>query len=155
VRPVLFVPSFSSSTHKARGVLPAEVPHGDAAFNAGRSALLVAALVRLPEALLAATDDRLHQPFRLGSVPQTAELIDRLRAAQLPAVMSGAGPTVLVLARDQVEVETALRHVPQGWRGLTPAVSGSGAVATRADTLLEGLGNNAPRADVAGDRPRD
>jgi homoserine kinase len=152
---VILVPSFSSSTHAARGVLPAAVSHRDAAFNAGRSALLVAALVRLPEALLAATADRLHQPFRLHSVPQTAELIQRLRASRLAAVMSGAGPTVLVLARDQLEVEAALRMIPDGWRGQTPAVSGSGAVAAGFDARQDGLGNNGPRADVAGDRPSD
>jgi homoserine kinase len=128
VRPVVLIPSFASSTHAARAALPEVVPHRDAAFNAGRSALLVAALTRLPEALPAATADRLHQPFRLHDVPETGLLIDALRADRLPAVMSGAGPTVLVLARDPLEVEAALRRTPGGWRGLTPAVSASGAV---------------------------
>jgi homoserine kinase len=128
VRPVVLVPPFSSSTVAARGVLPAEIPHRDAAFTAGRSALLVAGITRLPETLFAATTDRLHQPFRLGTVPETAELIERLRAAQFPAVLSGAGPTVLVLARDPVEVEAVLEQAPAGWRGLSPGVSGSGAV---------------------------
>jgi homoserine kinase len=157
VRPVVLVPSFSSSTKAARGMLPASLPHRDAAFNTGRSALLVAALVRLPDALFAATEDRLHQPFRVGAVPQAADLIDRLRTDGLAAVMSGAGPTVLVLARDPIEVESAVRTVPDGWRALAPAVSGSGAVVTAGipDQRPESLGNIRWRADVAGGRPND
>ncbi len=135
VRPVVLIPAFSSSTSAARAVLPPSVAHGDAVFNAARSALLVAALVRVPEALLAATADRLHQPFRLGAVPETQALIGRLRAADRPAVLSGAGPTVLVLARDQLEVEATLADVPDGWRALAPAVSVSGAVVTAAAAL--------------------
>ncbi len=61
------------------------------------------------DALLAAADDRLHQPYRLPSMPETRELLARLRAAGLAAVLSGSGPTVLALAvdRDQVAVARA------------------------------------------------
>ena len=52
------------STEAARGVLPSSVPHADAAANAARSALLVAALTSAPDALLEATRDWLHQPYR-------------------------------------------------------------------------------------------
>jgi homoserine kinase len=76
-------------------VLPAAVPHGDAAANAGRAALLVHALTAAPELLLPATEDRLHQSYRAATMAGSAVLIDRLRAAGLPAVLSGAGPTVL------------------------------------------------------------
>jgi homoserine kinase len=85
------------ATSTARGLLPAQVPHADAAFNAGRAALLVAALTERPDLLLAATDDRLHQPQRAAAMPASAALVARLRARGLPAVISGAGPTVLVL----------------------------------------------------------
>ena len=54
-------------TELARGLLPADVPHADAAANAGRAALLVAALGGQPDQLLAATRDRLHQ--RTGVPP--------------------------------------------------------------------------------------
>jgi homoserine kinase len=71
------------------------VPHADAAANAGRSALLIAALTSDPDPLLDATQDRLHQPYRAGVMPETATLIQRLRDAGVPAVVSGAGPSVL------------------------------------------------------------
>jgi len=73
------------------------VPHADAARNAGRAALLVAALTARPEELLDATEDRLHQDYRASAMPATSDLIGCLRAAGIPAVVSGAGPSVLAL----------------------------------------------------------
>ncbi|GAA3835971.1 homoserine kinase [Sphaerisporangium flaviroseum] len=97
VRPVVYVPRTRLSTEVARGLLPKDVPHADAAANAGRAALLIAALTQRPESglLLAATEDRLHQIYRAPAMPATADLIKRLRMAGVPAVVSGAGPTVL------------------------------------------------------------
>lgn len=95
--PVLLVPDATSSTEAARGLLPAEVPHADAAFTAGRAALAVHALTEAPHLLLAATADRLHQPYRRPAYPATAQLVDALREARVPAAVSGAGPTVLAL----------------------------------------------------------
>ena len=94
--PVVYVPGTTASTAKVRALLPAEVPHRDAAANAGRAALLVTALTTRPDLLLAATEDRLHQGYRAPAMPRTAALVDKLRGAGLPAVVSGAGPTVLL-----------------------------------------------------------
>ena len=98
VTPVVCVAPASVRTDVARGLLPELVPHRDAAANAGRSALLVAALTQPgsgPEVLLAATQDWLHQDYRAGAMSQTHALVRSLRAAGLPAVVSGAGPSVL------------------------------------------------------------
>lgn len=95
--PVLLVPAAASSTEATRGLLPAQVPHADAAFTVGRAALAVHALTEAPQLLLAATDDRLHQPYRCPAYPATARLVAALRAAGVPAAVSGAGPTVLAL----------------------------------------------------------
>jgi homoserine kinase len=127
IRPLALVPPFTASTEHARGLLPATVPHADAAFAAGRSALLVAALTGAPQALFAATEDRLHQQYRVPAMPQSAELLGRLRADGLAAVISGAGPTVLVLARDEDEVHRAEKDVPQGWRAISLTVEAAGA----------------------------
>src|SRR5271166_285122 len=93
--PVAIVAPEPLATETARGVLPAFVPHADAAANAARSALLVAALTGAPGNLLEATRDWLHQPYRSGVMPVTADLVRRLREAGVPAVVSGAGPSVL------------------------------------------------------------
>jgi homoserine kinase len=95
--PVLLVPQGSSATEVTRGLLPAEVPHADAVFTVGRAALLVHALTAAPQLLLAATEDRLHQLYRRAAYPPTGRLVDALRAAGVPAVVSGAGPAVLAL----------------------------------------------------------
>lgn len=95
VRPVVFVPPTRSSTAEARALMPTSVPLHDAADNAGRSALLVHALSADPSVLFPATVDRLHQPYRAPAMPRSAELVTTLRAAGIPAVISGAGGTVL------------------------------------------------------------
>ena len=102
IRPVICVGPAPVRTEVARRLLPDLVPHRDAAANAGRSALLVAALTQAsagaPEGtLLAATRDWLHQDYRAAAMPETAALVGRLRAAGIPAVVSGAGPSVLAL----------------------------------------------------------
>ncbi len=58
---VVFVPPTPVSTEVARGLLPPDVPHADAAADAGRTALLVAALAGQPEQLLPG-DARLPAP---------------------------------------------------------------------------------------------
>jgi homoserine kinase len=85
------------ATHQARAALPASVPHADAAANAARSALLLAALTSDPSVLFDATEDYLHQRYRAAAMPATADLLARLRRAGVAAVMSGAGPSVLAL----------------------------------------------------------
>lgn len=94
------VPESTMSTSLARSLQPEAVPHADAVFNVSRSALLVAALTQSPELLLDATEDRLHQTYRASAMPETSALVGRLRAAGHAAVVSGAGPSVLVLAAD-------------------------------------------------------
>jgi homoserine kinase len=95
--PVLCLPAKPLATQAARRLLPATVPHADAAMTASRAALLIAALTSDPALLLDATEDFLHQPYRGPAMPGSAGLISALRAASVPAVVSGAGPAVLAL----------------------------------------------------------
>lgn len=98
IRPTVLVPAVRGLTAHARAALPATVPHADAAFNAGRSALLVHALTGAPGLLFEATEDRLHQGYRAAGMPETAALVAALREAGVAAVVSGAGPSVLALS---------------------------------------------------------
>ena len=129
VRPVVLVPAGALSTTTARGLLPASVPHADAAHAAGRSALLVAALTGCPEYLLAATEDRLHQDYRAVAMPDSARLLARLRTAGLPAVVSGAGPSLLVLSRagEQESVAALAGRDEAAWTVLNLDVDPAGA----------------------------
>ncbi len=127
---VACVPGTELATSKARAMLPHAVPHGDAAFNAGRAALLVEALTRRPELLLPATQDRLHQVQRASAMPATWDLVQRLRAAGHAAVVSGAGPTALVLGvrRRGVDVRAeTVQLAGEGWQVLELAVDPAGA----------------------------
>lgn len=124
VEAVLFVPNLELSTDTARGLLPASVPHADAAFTAGRSALLIHALTTAPHLLLEATADRLHQTYRAAAMPESAALLDNLRRLGIPAVISGAGPAVLALCGDQDSTERATEApAPMGWTRHRLAVS--------------------------------
>jgi homoserine kinase len=131
VSPVLVIPPTAASTDEARSLLPGQVPHVDAVFNTSRAALLVAALTERPEALLPATDDRLHQPYRAEAMGDSAALLAKLRASGLPAVISGAGPAVLVLARGPDEAGAAAAQAPAGWRVERVAIDPAGAHVVR------------------------
>lgn len=126
VQAVAFVPPDPVETSVARGLLPATVPFSDAVANVGRAALLVAALSRQPELLLPATEDRLHQDYREPAMPATIRLVRELRSAGLAALVSGAGPTVLVLT-DATQVETVAARAPAGWQVLRLPVDRAGA----------------------------
>jgi homoserine kinase len=124
VHPVLFVPAERGLTEVARAALPATVPHRDAAFNAGRSALLVQAITNAPELLFPATEDRLHQPYRAPALPRTSGLVEALRADRVPAVVSGSGPSVLAFA---APTDDLIGYAPRGWSVEVLAVDRAGA----------------------------
>jgi homoserine kinase len=124
--PVVFVPATTASTQKARGVLPEQVPHADAAANCARAALLPLALTRDIGLLMAATEDRLHQRYRAASQAGTAALVGTLRAEGVPATVSGAGPAVLALT-SRVQRDAVASRRPDGWSVLAIDVDSEGA----------------------------
>ena len=109
---VAFVPPTGMATELARQLLPATVPYADAVANTGRAALLVAALGSAPDRLLRATEDFLHQSYRRPAMPESLDLVDRLRADGHAAVVSGAGPAVGVLRADDRDLSA---YTPTGW----------------------------------------
>jgi homoserine kinase len=127
IRAVVLVPPTALSTEVARGLLPDVVPHAQAAANAGRVALLMAALAGQPSLLLTATEDLLHQSYRRPAMAESLDLVDALRAAGHAAVVSGAGPTVLVLTA--AETADVLAFAPEGWEGRVLGVTATGVEA--------------------------
>jgi homoserine kinase len=126
--PVVLVPGTSSSTKATRRLLPETVPHRDAVHAASRSALLVEALRTRPDLLLTATEDRLHQPYRAAAMPRTATVMGELREAGVPAVVSGAGPTVLALTTaENRDVATSFSR--RGWTVMALEVDRDGVQA--------------------------
>ena len=139
--PVICLPPAPMATSAARQALPATVRHGDAAANSARAALLVAALTSDLTLLMDATEDFLHQAYRAAAMPLTASLIASLRAAGIPAVISGAGPAVLALTiADRRPGPDAVAALPAesgtGWQVLPLAVDRQGATAAAGDMGL-------------------
>lgn len=109
---VAVVPDRALSTDEARRVLPGVVQRTDAAFNLGRLGLLLAGLEDHRHLVPAATEDRLHEPYRRALFPESTALCAALRdAGALATCWSGAGPTVLGItaATDAVAVADAGR----------------------------------------------
>lgn len=131
VRAVVCVPDEQLATSRARALLPATVPHADAALTAGRAGLLVHALTSDPSLLLDATEDRLHQAQRAPAMPRTAQLLGLLRDRGLAAVVSGAGPSALVLtAPDRVGEVERTAAAAGGWVVLAQPVAERGVTWT-------------------------
>ena len=110
---LLVVPDEPLSTEKGRRVLPERYTRGDVVSNVQGALLLIAALSQgRPDLLPQAFDDRFHQPYRTNLCP----LLDPVRALAgkagiLGAVLSGAGPAVLVFADQSTPVAQVKSHV--------------------------------------------
>ena len=124
---MIFIPQQSMPTEEARTLLDDMVSRADAVFNVGRTALLAHAVVSDPALLFPATEDRLHQDARSHAYPQSHALVMSLREGGLPAVISGAGPTVLAFTVDERERAAAMAAAPDGWQPLAVPVEGDGA----------------------------
>jgi homoserine kinase len=98
----VLIPDFEASTAAARAALPASYPRADAVYNVTRVALLVAAWTQARwDVVGQAMNDRLHQPYRGRAMfPWLDGVLTAAReAGALGAALSGAGPSVLGLAR--------------------------------------------------------
>ncbi len=110
---VVATPAIGLATAKARAALPDALPRRDAIFNLQRVLALVHALEHRDfAALREAVKDRWHQPARAALVPLLREALDISDPNVLGAFLSGAGPSIAVLACDQVaRVEQVLKSM--------------------------------------------
>lgn len=139
---VVAVPQEASmSTQLARSLQPDTVPHQDAIFNLSRSALLIAALIQSPELLFEATEDKLHQTYRASAMQDTDDLLQKLRKQGFAAVVSGAGPSVLILCSDpsqRAEVASIVEsHGGGSWASHMLTVDERGATVEEVPTLAD------------------
>jgi homoserine kinase len=134
ITPVICVAPAPVRTEVARKALPDTVPHADAAANAGRSALLIAALTQRPDLLFDATEDWLHQDYRAQAMPDTDELVRAFRTAGIPAVVSGAGPSVLAFMNSGLDIMGSIvRETGKAWHISPLDVARQGARLLRQD----------------------
>jgi homoserine kinase len=99
LRLVVATPTVGLATAKARAALPDTLLRKDAIYNLQRVLALVHALQsRNYGALREAVQDRWHQPARASLVPVLAEVLAIDDADVLGSFLSGAGPSVALLA---------------------------------------------------------
>ena len=116
----LCVPETELATEISRSVLPKEVPMADAVFNCQRVGMFVQAVHTKDEALMKlALKDRLHQPYRMKLVPGLEQLMNKLKHEDsvLGTVLSGAGPSVLVISRKN-NIEKVKTLIKDTWNEL-------------------------------------
>ena len=126
IKALLLVPENQLSTAKARKLLPESISHQDAVLNSSRTALLVHALAERPDLLFTATEDLLHQKYREEAMPKSIALVEKLRGAGLAAVVSGAGPSVMVLysgAEDEID---QIQSVSPGFTAMKLSIAKTG-----------------------------
>lgn len=141
----MFIPEAKLSTKTARTVLPAKVSYEDAVRNIARAAVLPSALGSAPSPetnaiLLSATEDRLHQDYRKDLMPDSWQLMTHLRSRGYAAVISGAGPCVLVFhssaADDQIREVTQQEWISTGrWKMLPVKIDSRGVVISKEEKL--------------------
>lgn len=110
---LLAIPDRPLSTEEARRVLPAQYSRADVITNVQNSMLLLSAFTQgIPDFLGPALDDRIHQPYRAALCPLLPSLQElRGEGGVLGAVLSGAGPSVLVFLDPRASAAKARRLV--------------------------------------------
>lgn len=94
-----FIPNFELKTSVARSVVPKEVRHKDAVFNLSRASLMSVSLYSGNyENLRVASQDHLHQPFRMPLIEGANNIFDLSYQLGAYAVyISGAGSTLMAI----------------------------------------------------------
>ena len=133
---VVVTPDYNFPTSQARAALPDSISHKDAVFNLSRVVLLTEALKNGDFELLSlATEDRLHQPYRIPLIPGAVEAISAARnAGAVSVTLSGAGPSLMAIVRDRSEIEAvgasmilAFQQAGLSARTFSPLISNVGA----------------------------
>jgi homoserine kinase len=111
LRVIVATPSTGLATAKARAALADAIPRKDAVFNLQRVLSLIHALQSGEyERLRDAVQDRWHQPARASLIPQLTAVLALEDPEILGSFLSGAGPSVAVLARrDCARLEQLLK----------------------------------------------
>lgn len=137
---LLAIPEEPLSTEEARRVLPAQYSRADAVFNVQNALLLLAAFTQgRGDLLRSALQDRIHEPYRAPLCPLLPALRELAGSeGVLGAVLSGAGPSVLLFLQPDIAASKTLERVSRhlGRRGL------------KAELLLTSVAENGASASL-------
>lgn len=103
----VFSPTFSLETHTSRGVLPNSYSRSDTIFNISRASLFVSSMINGHfENLDIATQDCIHQPYRLDMIPGMSDIFKiSKKNGSLATFLSGAGPSCLSILKVSEAIE--------------------------------------------------
>lgn len=112
-RAIVVLPGEPLATSKARALLPKSYPVEDVVANLQSVSVLALAFAQgRSELLRLAMKDRVHQPYRESVCPLLPRLLPMVGREGIAGVaLSGAGPAVLVVVRDQSYVENAVKAI--------------------------------------------
>lgn len=95
---LLYIPSYSLSTEKARKILPSKYNREDVVFNLQKLSLLLIGLIKKNEELInKGLEDKIHQPYRFELIKEYQIIKEELNKYNKKIVLSGAGPSLLSL----------------------------------------------------------
>jgi homoserine kinase len=120
-RAIVVLPTEPLATSEARAALPATYSRADVVANIQSVALLGLAFAQARGDLLRmAMRDRIHQPYRAPLCPLLSPLLPLAgEHGILGAALSGAGPSVLVVAGNEESVPNATVAIRRALKGLT------------------------------------
>lgn len=99
----LYIPNFELKTSLSRSVLPEKLSYSDAIYNISRACHMFKALENGDlDLLYDLCDDKIHQPYRLGLIKNGDKIFAQAKKLHLPVLISGAGPTLLIISKDDV-----------------------------------------------------
>ena len=131
---VALIPDFPLSTAFARSVLPQQLPREDGVYNISHAALVLKALETGNEALLKlALQDKVHQPYRKSLITDYDAIAAEVEALGASMCISGAGPTLLCLTKNEEVVRALAEKLPavttKNWRVVPLKAVAQGAAA--------------------------
>lgn len=110
IKAIAIIPEFEVKTEDSRRVLPDSYSKKDVIFNLQRLAVLTSAVGQDPpqaSVIHQSMQDALHQPYRQVLIPGLTDIVHSFTPETHKGLMgiclSGAGPTILVLATENFE----------------------------------------------------
>lgn len=110
IKCLAIIPKFEVKTEDSRRVLPNEYSKKDVIFNLQRLAVLTSAVGQDPPRasyIYQSMQDALHQPYRKVLIPGLTDILQNFTPEShkglLGICLSGAGPTILVLASENFD----------------------------------------------------
>jgi homoserine kinase len=99
----VLIPDYELDTAIARSVLPEKISIKDASFNVKKCAMLIDSVYRKDsEMMKKSLKDKIHQPYRADLIKGFKEISELIENKDdiLGCVVSGAGPTILVISEN-------------------------------------------------------